>query len=113
MRITFLLLLIYCVLDSFSFTNYFERGTEAFKNTKYDSSLYYFNIVLQSENYNDSLKTLALINRGKSYQLLHQYDSALVDFNKGLQLYQNKKNFNGIAFTHISKAEFFSSFNPI
>jgi len=76
-------------------------------SAEYDSSIFYFNTVLESNTYSDSIRMLALINRGKTYQLLHQYDLALIDFNKGLKLYQFKKDFNGLAFTHISKGEFY------
>ena len=70
------------IIPFFSFgQNDYIKGIKYKTVSEFDSAVYYFNKVLESDIYNDSLKLLAQVQRGKSFQLLKKYDLALQDFN--------------------------------
>lgn len=88
-------------------SDYTELAIEKRNITEYDSSVYYFNVALQTGNLSDTSKANILIERGKTHQLAQLYDLALLDFNSGFEIFKKVRNFNGIALSRIYTAELY------
>ncbi len=86
-----------------------EMGISLIANAKYDSAQSYIQSQLNQCNSSCHDTTIAYfqIYLGKSYQLLHQYDTALKSYKSGIELFQRSNNHNGEAFGLISLAEFY------
>ena len=84
----------------------FDKATYKRVIAQYDSSIYYFNKILEKKFLQNTTKAKILLERGKSYQLKQEYDKTLLDYNASLKIYTKYKDRNGIAKSYIYLAEY-------
>ena len=60
----------------------FDKATYKRVIAQYDSSIYYFNKILEKKFLQNTTKAKILLERGKSYQLKQEYDKTLLDYNE-------------------------------
>ncbi len=105
----FLFLLIFQIsLKSFAQQD-FEKGKRFFEKSEFDSAKIIFSDKIASCNGKCSDTTLALYKTwlGKTFNVLEQYESALIELEQSISLMHSAKNYNGEAFAMISLAEMY------
>lgn len=101
--------LLSTVITFWSFSNdHFIKGKKLYQTSQYDSAHFYFNKALNTcQNCNDTTKARIILYRGKSFQALHNFESALIDLTTALKIFEKKGDINGRVSSLLAFVEFY------